>query len=242
MTTAPNAPAEVETTPTMRTEPDEAADAGASDGAQGGEQVSDDASTPETDESATDEPKGSQADDPRLRSARNDAAKYRTRASQAENDLTSFKQQVGKLFGFVSEDEANDPKKLTGQLKSAVQEANGARVELAVYRAAGKDIDADALLDSRAFASVVSKIDLTADDFTAQVAAEITKAVEKNPKLRLAPAIEAPKPPKRSGSDTSSGKGENSGQLTYAQYQALTPAARAKAVKEGRANQILGRK
>jgi len=244
MPTAPNAPTEDETTPTMPgTEPDEAAASDVTDGAQGGEQVSDDTSTPEAGESATDEPKGSQADDPRLRSARNDAAKYRTRASQAENDLTSFKQQVGTLFGFVSEDEANDPKKLTGQLESAVKEANDARVELAVYRAAGKDIDADALLDSRTFASVVSKLDLTADDFAAQVAAEITKAVEKNPtKFRLAAVAEPPKPPKRSGSDTGSGKGENSGQLTYAQYQALSPADRVKAVKEGRANQILGRK
>ncbi|RJO69777.1 hypothetical protein D5S18_28155 [Nocardia panacis] len=192
-------------------------------------------------EGGTGEPKGSQAEDPRLRSARNDAADYRTRASKAETDLTEFKNQVGKLFGFVSE-EASDPKKLTTQLKSAVDDANEARIELAVFRAAGKDIDADALLDSRTFAATVSKLDVTADDFTAQVATEIAKAVEKNPKFRLAPMAEPPKPPKRSGADTGSGRGENSGQLTYAQYQALSPSERVKAVKEGRANQILGRK
>ncbi|KZM75751.1 hypothetical protein [Nocardia terpenica] len=197
----------------------------------------------ESGEDAGSEPKGSQADDPRLRSARNDAAKYRTRASKAETDLDAFKQQVGKLFGFVSDDEATDPKKLTTQLESAVKDANEARVELAVYRTAGKDVDADALLDSRAFSAAISKLDLTADDFAAQVAAEISKAVEKNPnKFRLTPVAEPPKPPKRSGADTGSGKGENSGQLTYAQYQALSPSERVKAVQEGRANQILGRR
>ncbi|MCU1647168.1 MAG: hypothetical protein JWN03_7443 [Nocardia sp.] len=210
---------------------------------QGDEQGAGKVDASEGDKGTADEPTGSTADDPRLRSARNDAAKYRTRASKAETDLDAFKEQVGKLFGFVSDDDANDPKKLTAQLEATVKDANEARVELAVYRAAGKDIDAEALLDSRTFASVVSKLDHTADDFAAQVAAEITKVVEKNPtKFRLTAVAEPPKPPKRSGSDTGNGKGENSGQLTYAQYQALSPADRVKAVKEGRANQILGRK
>ncbi|QIS18535.1 hypothetical protein [Nocardia terpenica] len=229
-TTAPEADVDNDTTPDTPDAP------------QSGEPASGNVDAPKGGEDASSEPKGSQAEDPRLRSARNDAAKYRTRASKAETDLDAFKQQVGKLFGFVSDDETTDPKKLTTQLESAVKDANEARIELAVYRAAGKDVDADALLDSRAFSAAISKLDFTADDFAAQVAAEITKATEKNPKYRLNPVAEPPKPPKRSGADTGSGKGENSGQLTYAQYQALSPSERVKAVKEGRANQILGRK
>lgn len=209
---------------------------------QGAGQDSGNADAPEGSEGAIDELKGSQSEDPRLRSARNDAASYRTRAKKAETDLSDFKDQVGKLFGFVSDEDASDPKKLTAQLKSAVDEAQQARIELAVFRAAGKDIDADSLLDSRTFATAVSKLDVTAEDFATQVAAELAKAVEKNPKYRLAAVAEPPKPPKRSGADTGSGKGENSGQLTYAQNQTLSPTERVKAVKEGRANQILGRR
>ncbi|MGV9662585.1 hypothetical protein [Nocardia niigatensis] len=243
MPTDLNAPTEDDATTTETgTKPDEVAAADAPDGSQGDEKGSEGTESTDAAEGSDTEPKGSQADDPRLRSARNDAANYRTRAKKAETDLTDFKNQVGKLFGFVNDTET-DPKKLGSQLESAVKDANEARVELAVYRAAGKDVDADALLDSRTFAAAVSKLDITADDFAAQVAAEITKAVDANPnKFRLAPVAEAPKPPKRSGGDTGSGKGENSGQLTYAQYQALSPVERVKAVKEGRANQVLGRK
>ncbi len=205
-----------------------------------------DTDAPEADADTADgdqAPKGSQADDPKLRAARNDAANHRTRAKKAETDLDAFKQQVGKLFGFVSDEDAGDPKKLTTQLESAVKDANDARVELAVYRKAGKDVDADALLDSRTFAAAISKLDPASDDFADQVSAEITNAVDKDPgKFRVSATGEPPKPPKRSGADTGSGKGENSGQLTYAQYQALSPTERVKAVKDGRANKILGRK
>ncbi|WP_067565819.1 hypothetical protein [Nocardia acidivorans] len=240
MSTAPTVTDAPSTPEADAVDPDTTSDT--PDAPQGGEQESGSVDAPEGGEGTAGAPQGSKADDPRLRTARNDAASYRTRAKKAETDLTEFKNQVGKLFGFVSDEDASDPKKLTAQLKSAVDEAHEARIELAVFRAAGKEIDADALLDSRTFAATVSKLDASADDFAAQVAAEIAKAVEKSPKFRLAPAAEPPKPPKRSGADTGSGKGENSGQLTYAQYQALSPTERVKAVKEGRANQILGRK
>ncbi|MGW1740456.1 hypothetical protein ACWCPQ_16785 [Nocardia sp. NPDC001965] len=168
-----------------------------------------------------------------------DLAEQRTKAADLEKQLTELRDGLGKALGFVKDDAPADPKQLTAQLTASVQEAREARSELAVFRAAGPDIDAQALLDSRTFVRDVHALDPAASNFDAKVAALIAQHVEKNPKFKTAPA--APKPPGRSGGDTGSGKGET-GQLTYAQYQALSPAERIKATKEGRANQILGRK
>ncbi|MEU3013349.1 hypothetical protein [Nocardia asteroides] len=194
-------------------------------------------------------PAGSQSSNPALREARNQAASYRTKAAALEQQLAdakksagqfdALKQSLGKAFGFVEDDENPDPKALVAKLDAAAKTARESQTHLAVYKLAGKKgVDADALLDSNAFTSALGKLDPDSDDFAAQVGAEITKAVDKNPRYKLAP--QTPPPPARSGSDTGAGQGEASGQLTYAQYKALPPAKRIEAVKAGRCKSFLG--
>lgn len=196
-------------------------------------------------------PAGSQSSDPALRQARNQAASYRTKATALEQQLAeakksasqfdALKQSLGKAFGFVEDEENPDPKQLVAKLDAAAKTARESQTHLAVYKLASKKgVDADALLDSNAFTSALGKLDPDSDDFAAQVGAEITKAVDKNPRYKLAP--QTPPPPARSGSDTGAGQGEASGQLTYAQYQALPRDERIKAVKAGRCASFLGTK
>lgn len=203
------------------------ADSGAGTGETGGE-------------SATGEPSkrggNSTATDPKVRAARNEAA-------QAKKEFEDFKTAIGKALGYVPDEADTDPAKLAARLADSSKEATDAKAELAVFRAAPKDVDAQALVDSRRFTNALHKLDQSADDFDEKLAELITAEVEKNPaKFKIAAAPAAPKPPGQSGADTGAGKGESGGQLTYAQYQALTPAERIKATREGRANQVLGRK
>ena len=195
-------------------------------------------------------PAGSQSSNPALRQARNEAATYRTKATALEQQLAeaqknagafdALRQQLGKALGYVDDDEQPDPKKLAADLATQAQAAKESQIQLAVYRAAAKKgADPEALLDSRGFLAALDKFDPSADDLLSLVGAEITKAVEKNPRYKLAP--QTPPPPGRSGTDTSGGQGENSAQLTPEQYRALSPAERQKATREGRANRILGR-
>ncbi|WP_328438274.1 prolipoprotein diacylglyceryl transferase [Nocardia puris] len=174
----------------------------------------------------------STAEDPKVREARNEA-------KAARKQFDDLKEMFGKAFGFVADESEADPAKLAARVQASAKEAREAQSELAVFRAAPKDVDTQALVDSRSFARALHKLDLTADDFDQSVADLIAEHVEKHPKFKLA-AAPAPKPPARSGADTGSGSGE-SGQLTYEQYKAMLPQERVKAVKDGRANHILGR-
>ncbi len=179
--------------------------------------------------------RSSTAEDPKVRAARNEAA-------TAKQEMADLKQAFGKALGFVTDDGEADPKKLAAQVESHAKDAREAKAELAVFRAAPKDVDTQSLIDSRSFAKKLHGLDPAADDFEQQVTDLVAQEVEKNPRYRLTPAAPAaPKPPARSGADTGSGSNGNSGQLTYEQYKAMAPADRVQAVKDGRANQILGR-
>ncbi|MEO3860881.1 hypothetical protein [Acrocarpospora sp. B8E8] len=100
-------------------------------------------------------------------------------------------------------DPAKQIELLTGDLGKTQADLRSARVELAVYKAAGKNGgDADALLDSRGFLNAVAELDPAEKDFTAAVAEAIKTAVKDNPKL----AATQPTPPaKKSGSDGMNG-------------------------------------
>ncbi|TDB86280.1 hypothetical protein E1264_18470 [Actinomadura sp. KC216] len=125
-----------------------------------------------------------------LRDARADAGKSRTTAKQkaADEARQDLAQQIGKALGLVKDgDDAPDPAKLAEQLTGAQEEGRQARVELAVYKAAGKNGgDPEALLDSRAFVKQLADIDPTDGKKVAEL---IKKAVESNPNLaaRTAP-------------------------------------------------------
>lgn len=129
-------------------------------------------------------------------------ATLRGSETQLKQELAAQKKQyeefttgLAKLLG-LAPDEAPDPEKLTQQLNAAQGETKSARVELAVFRAAGKHgADPDAVLDSRAFQAAVAQLDPTANDFAAQVDAALAAAVEGNPRLRAQAPAAAPAAP-----------------------------------------------
>jgi hypothetical protein len=89
---------------------------------------------------------------------------------------------------------------LTEQLTAATAEHDktnralrDARVELAVYRAAGRlGAEPDALLDSRSFLGEIADLDPDGDDFGTELAIAVREAVVNNPKLRAAQAAAQP--------------------------------------------------
>lgn len=133
-----------------------------------------------------------------------DRAKANKQAlDKAARDQKALLDQIAETLGLKTKDE--DPKavaeQLTAKLGETETELRTARVELAVYKAAGKHGgDADALLDSRSFLRAVADLDPSADDFGDAVAEAIKTAVKSNPKLAAAPPPE-PKTPARSGGD-----------------------------------------
>lgn len=138
-----------------------------------------------------------------VRDARAEAAKSRvngkTAAEEAQKAIT---EQIGKALGLVKDgDDAPDPAALTQAATEAQAEAKAARVELAVYRAAGAaQADPAALLDSRAFLDAVKDVDPTD---SAAITAAIKSALTDNPRLKATPAV-----PNKSGGDLTGGTGE----------------------------------
>lgn len=182
-------------------------------------------------------------DEDYVKGLRAEAAKYRTNAKTAADDAAKaarddLTKTLGKALGLIKDDEPADPTELTKQIEAERDTARAARVELSVFRVAGKhQADADALLDSRAFLSRVKTLDPTAPDFASQVEDAVKTAVENNPKLRVVQAAT------KAGSDLSAGNADpEKGQLTREQLAALTPTERLKAVKDGRARTLLGGK
>lgn len=159
-----------------------------------------------------------------IRDARRGEADRRTQVRKLEAQIAeqSSKQEqllegVARLFGLAGDDTDDEPEtptpdKLMADLQAA-QEQNSrvqqdfrqARIELAVYRAAGEyGGDPDALLDSRAFLTGVVGLDPTDERFVDAVGDAIDRAVKANPKLRA----EQPKPaaaPAPSGGQFSGG-------------------------------------
>jgi hypothetical protein len=137
-----------------------------------------------------DDPKAAQAEIERLR-RENGAARTNAKAQAAEDAKKELAQQIGKALGLV-EDDAADPVKLTEKLTASQTEAQRARVELAVFRAAAAaNGDPAALLDSQSFLASLKGIDPN-DGVAVQSA--IAKAVEANPRLGLVSEVRPPAP------------------------------------------------
>ena len=116
---------------------------------------------------------------------------------------TDARQQILKDLGLIEGDEVADPAKIAAQLAASGADARQARVELAVYRAAGTIADPSALLDSTSFLASLKDIDPTD---TAAITAAITAAVESNP--RLGAASEGPRAPRPDLSQASGANGK----------------------------------
>ncbi|SLG40292.1 Uncharacterised protein [Mycobacteroides abscessus subsp. abscessus] len=150
------------------------------------------------------------------------AAKEAAEAAVAEaaKQAAAEREQIGRAlaeaFGFAPKDETPpDPVEVANAARAQAEEAKAAaekaaageraaRVQLAVLRNAGEDVNADALLDSRAFLADIDGLDLSAKDFKDQLKAAITRAVDANP-ARFRKDM---KPAGRSGADLSAGAAE----------------------------------
>lgn len=136
-----------------------------------------------------DNPEKARAEIERLR-RENASDRTQAKANAAEQARTELAQQIGKALGLVGDNEPVDPAKLTEQLTASQSETKQARLELAVWRAAGDSADASALLDSRAFLASVQNVDPSDTD---GITNAITQAVAANPRLaRSQPAPAAP--------------------------------------------------
>lgn len=143
-----------------------------------------------------------------LKQANADAGKARTNAKKAAADeaRTEIVQELGKALGLVKDnkDTPPDPAALTAQIEKATAAHRETAVELAVYRGASKyGADPDALTDSRAFLNSIKGLDPSDEGFAKAVQAAIKKAVDDNPKLKVATA------PARTSSDFNGGSGGN---------------------------------
>ncbi|MFF5495760.1 hypothetical protein [Streptomyces aquilus] len=124
--------------------------------------------------------------------ARKEAGKARTVAKQnaAQEARQQLAQDIGKALGLVTDDKPADPAQLTQQVTDLSGQLRAARVELAAYRAAGKEgANADRLLNSREFADKLAALDPSDEKFAEQLKQAITDEVATDPDLyRAAPA------------------------------------------------------
>jgi len=134
-----------------------------------------------------DDPAKAKAEIERLRrdaASANGKARENAREQAAKEAREQLIQDLGKTLGLVEDDadKAPDVNALTEQVKAERAEANQAKTELAVFRAAGQhNADANALLDSRSFLATLEGIDPTDTD---KVSDAIKAAVADNPKLK----------------------------------------------------------
>ncbi|XCM28861.1 hypothetical protein ABXI76_05245 [Streptomyces parvus] len=175
--------------------------------------------------------------------------KRQSAEQKAKDDQAAFMKKVAAAFGIETDEQkpptleelAKQLEESRGETKESRAQARQTQVELAVYKTAGKHGgDPDALLDSRNFASAISKLDPTAADFDAQVGKAVKTAVDSNKKL----AAKAPEPkepePTPAGGAPMDGAGGGKRQLGEADVKRMTPAEITKAVQEGRLNAYLG--
>jgi len=146
--------------------------------------------------------------------AKNRIAAKEAAAQEARDQLAK---DVLKALGIANEDDApTDPAKLVEQLtaenKAKETAAAKAADELAdlqkerqaerIARRLGADVDS--LIDSRTFATALSKLDGAADDLAAQITALVEKTLADHPKYKAG----GPVPPAPSGGQFTGGPGE----------------------------------
>ena len=112
-----------------------------------------------------------------------DLATERDKRQSLEQQFTSLKDGLAQALGLGQQADVT-PEELAEQLSSAQSEAAQARAELAVFRSAPDGVDAQALLDSRAFSQALAKVDAT--DPSA-IAGAVTQFVEANPRFKTTP-------------------------------------------------------
>lgn len=188
-----------------------------------------------------------------IRKARDEAAKYRTRAkdtaeevaAKAKAEREDLIQTLGRQLGLV-EDETNDPDKLLTaaqqQAENAAKERDTLAQQLADYRR--KDAVSNALskvdgnVDTALLQAVLhsdnayNTLDINADDFTDQVSQIITNTIESHPSLVQATH-------KASGVDTSNTRSGAAKPLTREDLAGMSADEINAAVKDGRLSHLM---
>lgn len=192
-----------------------------------------------------------------IRTAREEAAKYRTKAksaaetaaeeaqSKAQAERDALIQNIGKQLGLV-EEETPDPESLIKAATEREQKAAAERDELmdklntyrrndavrtAVSKVDGK-VDTDLLSAVLNSDNAFTQLDVNADDFETQVAQIVTNKIESHPSLVQATH-------KASGVDTSNTQRGAAKQLTREDLKTMTATEINKAVREGRVANLM---
>ena len=192
-----------------------------------------------------------------IRKARDEAAKYRTKAktaaetaaeeaqSKAQAERDALIQNIGKQLGLV-QDETPDPESLIKAATEREQKAAAERDELmdklntyrrndavraAVSKVDGK-VDTDLLSAVLNSDNAYTALDVNADDFETQVAQIVTNKIESHPSLVQATH-------KASGVDTSNTQRGAAKQLTREDLKTMTATEINKAVREGRVANLM---
>lgn len=188
-----------------------------------------------------------------IRKAREEAAKYRTRAkdtaeeveAKAKAEREELIQTLGRQLGLV-EDETNDPDKLLTAAQEQAQAAAKERDELANQLANYRRKDAvsqalskvDGTVDTALLNAVLASdnayntLDINADDFTDQVSTIITQTIESHPSLVQATH-------KASGVDTSNTRSGAAKPLTREDLAGMSADEINAAVKDGRLSHLM---
>ena len=188
-----------------------------------------------------------------IRKAREEAAKYRTRAkdtaeeveAKAKAEREELIQTLGRQLGLV-EDETNDPDKLLTAAQEQAQAAAKERDELANQLANYRRKDAvtqalskvDGTVDTALLNAVLAsdnayqQLDINADDFQDQVSNIITNTIESHPSLVQATH-------KASGVDTSNTRSGAAKPLTREDLAGMTADEINAAVKDGRLSHLM---
>lgn len=173
-----------------------------------------------------------------LKDTRDEAASYRTKAKEVEDQRQASLDAIAKALGLKPDDDPTAAAKTAAEERDAARlEAKTAKVENAVLKIAAKHgASPEALTDSRAFMSKLAELDPAADDFATQIDAAVKEAVESNPALKVTPAV-----PARSGGPVGGGT-PPAGQLSESDLEHMSASEIAKAEKEGRCDALLKRK
>ena len=188
-----------------------------------------------------------------IRKAREEAAKYRTRAkdtaeevaAKAKAEREELIQTLGRQLGLV-EDETNDPDKLLTAAQEQAQAAAKERDELANQLANYRRKDAvgnalskvDGTVDTALLQAVLhsdnayNALDINADDFSDQVSQIVTQTIESHPSLVQATH-------KASGVDTSNTRSGAAKPLTREDLAGMTADEINAAVKDGRLSHLM---
>lgn len=157
-----------------------------------GGQANNEVETPETEQQETGQGAGSKA------AVLADLATERDKRQALETQFNTLRDGLAAALGLGKEVNEATPEQLAEQLTTAQHEAQQARVELAVFRTAPDGVDAQALLDSRAFTNTISDIDPTDEAALTKAINDFTNA---NPRFQTGPR----NPGHRDASSTSNG-------------------------------------